>query len=54
MTAQLLPYAKPDRPIIGKGLEMEENVNTSMLKIFLYNLNLECVPPELLISEHAY
>lgn len=43
---RLHPNAKPDRPIVRKGLEIEENVITSVLKFFLYNL--ECDFPELL------
>lgn len=39
---RLHPNAKLDRPIIGKGLEMEGNVNTAMAKFFLYNLTLVC------------
>lgn len=42
---RLHPNASSDRPIVGEGLEMEVNVNTSVEKSFMYNLTLECDLP---------
>lgn len=44
---------KLDGPIVGKGLEMEENFNTA-LKIFLYNLPLESIVYDLLLRYLSY